>query len=232
MVNLSLMLAPLIVFDLDGTLVDSRLDLAESANELLSAYGAPPLAVDAIVAMVGDGAAKLVERALRAAEIQPPLGEALDRFLVIYERRLLNHTTIYPGIEAALASLAPGVRMAVLTNKPAHHTSRLLDALNLSQWFAAGVVGGDTPVGRKPDPAGLLALIHAGGAGADATLMVGDSKVDIETAVRAGTAFCLARYGFGGAEITDVPAETRAFVAYDSGELIDRVRAFLAAIAG
>lgn len=220
-------MAPLIVFDLDGTLVDSRLDLAESANELLSSYGAPPLAVDAIVAMVGDGAAKLVARALRAAAIQPPLDDALARFLTIYDRRLLNHTTIYPGVEAALASAAPRAAMAVLTNKPAHHTGRLLGALGLSRWFAAGIIGGDTPFGRKPDPAGLVSLIRAAAATADATLMVGDSTVDAETAVRAGTLFCLARYGFGGAEREDVPAGTTVLVAERSEDLVDCLQQFL-----
>jgi phosphoglycolate phosphatase len=218
----------LIVFDLDGTLVDSRLDLAESANELLSSYGAAPLAVDDIVSMVGDGAAKLVALALRAAGIEPPLDEALAAFLTIYDRRLLNHTTIYPGIEPALASVGPRAAMAVLTNKPAHHTRRLLDALGLSRWLTAGIIGGDTPIGRKPDPAGLVSLIHAAGASAHTTLRVGDSKVDIETAVRAGTRFCLARYGFGGAGQADVPAATEVIVAERPGELGACLEAFLA----
>ncbi len=217
----------LIAFDLDGTLVDSRLDLAESANELLASYGAAPLAVDDIVSMVGDGAAKLVARALRAANIQPPLEDALATFLTIYDRRLLNHTIVYPGIEATLASVAPRAALAVLTNKPAHHTRRLLDALDLSRWFAAGVIGGDTPIGRKPDPAGLLSLIHDTGATVGSTLMVGDSKVDIETAVRAGVGVCLARYGFGGAARADVPAGTSVMVAERPEELAGCLEAFL-----
>jgi phosphoglycolate phosphatase len=219
----------LIVFDLDGTLVDSRLDLAESANELLSSYDAAPLAVADIVAMVGDGAAKLVARALRASNIQPPLDEALAAFLTIYDRRLLNHTTVYPGIETALASAAPRASMAVLTNKPAHHTRRLLDALGLSRWFAAGIIGGDTPIGRKPDPAGLVSLIRAAGAAAETTMMVGDSKVDIETAVRAGTTVGLARYGFGGAQASDVPPTTAVIVVERSDELGTCLEAFLSA---
>lgn len=214
----------LIVFDLDGTLVDSRLDLAESANELLASYGAAPLGVEAIVAMVGDGAAKLVARAFRAAAIDPPLGEALGAFLAIYDRRLLNHTVAYPGIAAALEAVAPMARLAVLTNKPQRHTDRLLDALGLARWFPAGIVGGDTPLGRKPDPAGLRSLMQAAGALPERTLMVGDSRVDAETAARAGARFCLAGYGFGDVQPSTLPSD--AVVAASPGDLQPLLEAF------
>jgi phosphoglycolate phosphatase len=207
---------PLLVFDLDGTLVDSRLDLAESANELLSLCAAPPLPVARIVGMVGEGARVLVERVMTAAGVDDVSGDALERFLEIYDRRLLNHTRAYAGVEAALAVVAPSATLAVLTNKPAHHTQRLLDALDLARWFPGGIVGGDTPVGRKPDPAGLRSLMAAAGAGPDTTLMVGDSTVDIDTAARAGVRICLAQYGFAQLRADLVPQESRDLVAETS----------------
>jgi len=219
---------PLIVFDLDGTLVDSRLDLAESANELLDAYGVEPLPVPRIVGMVGEGARVLVERVLTAGGLDPERPGSLEEFLRIYDRRLLNNTTVYPGIEAALADTAPETTMAVLTNKPAHHTARLLDALGLTHWFGGGIIGGDTPLGRKPDPAGLASLIQKAGAAPRTTLMVGDSKVDVETAVRAGTRICLVRYGFGGADRTDVPAATPVLVSEVPEDLAACLQQFVA----
>jgi len=177
---------PLIVFDLDGTLVDSRLDLAESANELLSLYGAPSLPVADIVGMVGEGARVLVSRVLMAAGAGNASDGALERFLEIYDRRLINHTRVYPGLEAALAIAAPDATLALLTNKPSHHTGRLLEALGLTGWFPGGIIGGDTALGRKPDPEGVRSLMAAAGTDTDTTLLVGDSTVDIDTAARAG----------------------------------------------
>jgi phosphoglycolate phosphatase len=187
----------LIVSDLDGTLVDSGRDLAASGNALLAAYGAPPLDDDAVIGMVGDGAATLVARLLAARQVTADPREALARFLALYDGRLLDHTRPYPGVPAALETLASmGARLAVLTNKPAHATERILEGLELRRFFD-WVVGGDTPHGRKPAPAGLLWVIAAAGADAAGTLMLGDSAVDLETARNAGTRVCLARYGFG-----------------------------------
>ncbi len=197
---------PLIAFDLDGTLIDSRRDLADSANELLASYGASPLSMDAIVAMVGEGARVLVRRVLQASGLSAVPDNALERFLEIYDRRLVVHTRPYPGIVDALESAAPRARLAVLTNKPQHHTSRLLDALDLTRFFAGGIVGGDTPFGRKPEPGGLVSLMTASGATPAETLMVGDSAVDVETARRAGTRICLALYGFAGLSEADAVA--------------------------
>ena len=187
----------LYVFDLDGTLVDSRRDLADSANALLAECGAPPLTEAHVGRLVGDGAATLVARAFAASEIEAP-PDALARFLAIYERRLLNHTRPYPGIPEALDALAPRAPLAVLTNKPLASTLRILDALDLARRFdAAAIVGGDGPLPRKPDPAGLRHLAARIGTPLASTLLVGDSTVDLRTARAAGAAICLARYGFG-----------------------------------
>jgi phosphoglycolate phosphatase len=186
----------LIVFDLDGTLVDSKRDLADSANALIAELGGVSLSEDQIIAMVGEGAAVLVRRALLAAGLDPESATALPRFLELYDERLLVHTAPYDGMVDALAALAPAVSMAVLTNKPARATERILAGLGLRERFR-DVIGGDTAFGRKPAPAGLLALIERAGATPETTWLVGDSRVDLETARRAGARICLVRYGFG-----------------------------------
>ncbi len=190
------MTPPLVVFDLDGTLVDSKRDLADAANALIAELGGAPLTEDQIAAMVGQGAALLVRRALRASGVDPDVREALARFLELYDERLLVHTAPYDGIVDMLAQLAARAPMAVLTNKPTRATERILSGLGLRGHFR-DVIGGDTPLGRKPDPAGLLELISRAGTTPDTTWLVGDSRVDLETARRAGVRICLARYGFG-----------------------------------
>lgn len=187
----------LIVFDLDGTLVDSRRDIAESANALLESCGAAPLAEDRIGRMVGDGAARLVARAFAAAERTPP-PDALERFLTIYNGRLLQHTRAYPGIPGALDALGSRARLAVLTNKPLASTRHILAGLDLARHFSdEAVVSGDGPFPRKPDPAGLRHLSSTAGVPLTDTLLVGDSLIDWRTAQQAPSAICLARYGFG-----------------------------------
>ena len=152
----------LVVFDLDGTLIDSRRDLADSANEMLTEYGAAPLTEDAIGRMVGAGAAQLVARALEAARVDVPLENALARFLISYDRRLTNHTRPYPGIPEVLNELASEqVKMALLTNKPLDASSRILETFGLSRFFRLRV-GGDGPWPRKPAPEGLQFLIKGG----------------------------------------------------------------------
>jgi len=185
-----------VVFDLDGTLVDSHQDLAFAANALVVELGGTGVSEAAVVKMVGEGAAVLVRRALTASGLDPDTPGALDRFLTIYDTCLLDRTRPYPGMVETLERLQPLARLAVLTNKPQHHTDRLLEALDLRRYFVQAL-GGDTAQGRKPDPTGLTALIGAAGAVPAAGMLVGDSWVDAETARRGGTRFCFAEYGFG-----------------------------------
>ena len=185
----------LIAFDLDGTLIDSRRDLADSANQLLGELGAAPFPVDAIGRMVGEGARVLVQRALKAAGLQETPG-ALPRFLEIYDTRLLNHTALYEGVADAVRLARQHARVAVLTNKPARPSEHILDALGIRDLFD-DVIGGDSALGRKPEPAGLFALMERAHATADRTLMVGDSAIDHETARRASARCCLTAYGYG-----------------------------------
>jgi phosphoglycolate phosphatase len=186
----------LTVFDLDGTLVDSRTDLAESANELIESYRGALLAESDIARMVGDGVAALVKRVLEGAGIAPVFEEALARYLAIYHRRMLNHTRPYAGIPEAVLTARRFGPCAVLTNKPSQPTRRILDAFALTPHFIA-IVGGDDGFRRKPEPDGLHHIMKEARADARATVMVGDSFVDVEVARRAGTSMCVACYGFG-----------------------------------
>jgi phosphoglycolate phosphatase len=211
----------LVVFDLDGTLIDSRRDLANAANALLVECGGRPLPEDDIGRMVGDGAATLVARVFAAAQVAAP-PDALPRFLAEYARHLLDYTRPYTGIPDVLEALSRRARLALLTNKPLASTREILRGLDLARHFPeALVIGGDGPFPRKPDPAGLRHLIAATGVEADAAILVGDSVIDWRTARHAATSICLARYGFGfegfpvgelgGADrLVDAPAELLA----------------------
>lgn len=194
--------AGLIVFDLDGTLVDSVTDLAAAATALVEEHGGRPLSRAEVIGMVGEGAPVLVRRALIAAGLDPGTPGATERFLALYDARLLDTTGLYPDIRAALDTLDPLAALAVLTNKPSAPAERVLAALGVRDYFVE-VVGGDGPWPPKPDPAGLVALrVHARGG---PMVMVGDSPVDAEAAARAGATFVLARYGFGAAAFTSAP---------------------------
>jgi len=186
----------LIVFDLDGTLVDSLGDLTDSANELLARHGARPLDDAEVAGMIGEGVGRLVRRVLAVRRVELEPRQAVDEFLAIYDGRLLDRTRPYDGIPEALAALGHGAPLAVLTNKPAAAAERILDGLRLRACFQ-WVMGGDGPNGRKPEPHGLLAIMRAAGRGAEETVLVGDSAVDVDTARAAGTRVCIARYGFG-----------------------------------
>jgi phosphoglycolate phosphatase len=216
----------LVVFDLDGTLIDSRRDLTDSANELVVERGGRPLPAGDIARMVGEGAALLVRRALTAAAL--PFADAdVARFLEIYSSRLLETTRPYPGMREALEELATDVTLAVLTNKPLAPALVLLDALDLSP-FISTTVGGDGDFPRKPDPASLRHLIEAHGATPQATVMVGDTRIDFETAANARTHVCLTRYGFGYEQFDASRLTGREALVDAPSEIPDAVRRLLA----
>jgi phosphoglycolate phosphatase len=198
--------ARLIVFDLDGTLVDSRRDLANAANALIAELGGTQLPEDHVARMVGEGAAVLVRRALGAAGLDPDTSGALAKFLRLYDERLLEHTRPYDGVLDALLALRERARLAVLTNKPQPATDKLLAGLQLAPYFQ-DVVGGDTPLGRKPGPDGLLELARRAQVTSSETLLVGDSPIDLETARAARCGVVLVRYGFGFREVALRPGE-------------------------
>src|SRR5437764_3425754 len=125
----------LVVFDLDGTLIDSRRDLADAANALIAEHGGSPLPVDTIAAMVGEGAALLVRRALAAVGVEMNVERDLRRFLELYDDRLLAHTTPYDGTREMLDAVGGRAALAVLTNKPQRHTDATLQGLDLARYF-------------------------------------------------------------------------------------------------
>jgi phosphoglycolate phosphatase len=202
----------LIVFDLDGTLVDSRRDIADSANVLLQRAGTSPLPEETIGRMVGEGAATFVRRAFEAAAVPQP-HDALEQFLQIYATRLLVHTRPYPGIPELLGRLEASFGLAVLTNKPIRSTRDILDGLQLSRFFTReAVIGGDGSLGRKPSTEGLQRLMDQSGSTPADTVLVGDSLIDWRTAEAAGVKICLARYGFGFESIPDDVARSACVI--------------------
>lgn len=207
---------PLVVFDLDGTLVDSSRDLADAGNAALATYGRPPLPDADVVAMVGDGARQLVRRLLDAASLDVSLDEALERFLACYDERLLATTRPYDGVISTLEALKETTRFAVLTNKPEAASRRLLAGLELAHYFS-DIIGGDSPYGRKPDPRGLFALLGRYDVPSEDALMVGDSMNDLLVAEAAAVPMCFARYGFGYQQILE-PDRMRAAHTIDAPE--------------
>ncbi|HNV01767.1 MAG TPA: HAD-IA family hydrolase [Vicinamibacterales bacterium] len=186
----------LLVFDLDGTLVDSIHDLASAASELSARYGGPPIDDEAACWMVGEGAAVLVERVMAQAAQAAPPAVALQEFLALYDQRMFETTRPYPGTIETLQALAATHALALLTNKPEDSGRRILARLGLEPYFPHAVFG-DGRFAPKPDPAGLQWLMERCGATAGRTLLIGDSDVDVRTARNGGVRLCLARYGFG-----------------------------------
>ena len=202
----------LIVFDLDGTLIDSRKDLANSVNAMLVEFGRQTLPEEIIASYIGDGAGMLVRRALGDPHNEALVEEALEHFLIWYREHKLDHTHVYGGVFEALAALrhlpdGGGERsMAVLTNKPIGPSVAICEALELSPHFFR-IYGGNSFETKKPDPIGLLTLIHEAGVTAEETLMVGDSDVDLLTAQRAGAWSLGCKYGLSPHTIENIPAD-------------------------
>lgn len=183
-----------VVFDLDGTLVDSRVDLSNAVNHVLRTLRLRELPLEIVSSYVGEGARVLVQRALGAAH-QDRLEAALELFRAWYGVHLLDHTGAYPGISAALLQLkARDVLLSVLSNKPEAMCRAILDGLGLLSHFRT-VVGGDSLPVRKPDPAGLDYLRALTGTRREQMLVVGDSPIDMRTAQAGGVAFCGVAWG-------------------------------------
>lgn len=189
--------ARLVVFDLDGTLVDASQDLASGLNAALSqvAPGTPLLSLDAVRRMIGEGARVLVSRALEHTGVGVPLDEVLPVFMECYSHRLLESTRPYPGIPEVLAALRPRT-LAVLTNKPGGFSRAIMEGLGLAPLFLRVYGGGDLSA-RKPDPVGLLRLAAEAGVALTETVMVGDSAIDVRTARAAGARAVGVDWGFG-----------------------------------
>jgi phosphoglycolate phosphatase len=191
----------LVIFDLDGTLIDSRLDLVHSVNAALRHIGRPELPEDVIASYVGDGAPILIQRALGGEGADEALiRKGLEYFLSYYREHKLDHTTVYPGIAETLAAIqnsANGAprRMAVLSNKPVIPSRAIVEALGMGKFFSQ-VYGGNSFASKKPDPEGARKLLEESGVSAEHAVMVGDSHTDVETGRNAGLWTIGVTYGF------------------------------------
>jgi phosphoglycolate phosphatase len=214
-------LSDLIVFDLDGTLIDSSRDLALSTNATRTHFGLPPLDAHIINSYVGNGAPMLVRRAMGTDASEERVNEALTFFLEYYRAHSLEHTKLYPGVRELMEALAAGGRkLAVLTNKPEKISFDILAALDVQQLLFR-VCGGNTFAEKKPHPVGLLALMAEAEVHPRQTLMVGDSSVDVQTARNAGTQSCGVLWGFQPETFRAVPAD---FTIAEPHELLALVR--------
>ena len=185
----------LLIFDLDGTLIDSQRDLADSVNATRAWKQLPPLPDDIVSAYVGDGAAMLIRRALPHLTDEEH-AEAHKFFLQYYRDHMLDATTLYPGVRESLDRLhAASVSMAILTNKPVKFSVRLIAGLELDRHFFR-IYGGNSFEEKKPHPVGIEKLIEESGADRAATVMVGDSAVDVMTARNANVRACGVSWGF------------------------------------
>ena len=194
-----------VIFDLDGTLIDSKLDLIHSVNAMLREMNRPQLAADTISGYIGHGAPQLVARALGGTAKEEELKHALQFFLGYYEEHKMDNTCAYPGVAETLAQLGH-LPMAVLTNKPERISVRILKSLGLAKYFRA-IYGGNSFESKKPDPFGANKILQEFGIAAGDALIVGDSEVDVQTARNAGTRAAAVNYGFGVHDRAAHPAD-------------------------
>ena len=202
----------LVIFDLDGTLIDSRLDLVHSVNAALRHIGRPALPDDVIASYVGDGAPILIQRALGGEAVDEAIvRQGLQFFLSYYREHKLDHTTVYPGVQQALAAVQRTVngtprQLAVLSNKPVIPSRAIVEALGLSPFFAQ-IYGGNSFATKKPDPEGARKLLEEIGVRPEETAIVGDSHVDIETGRNAGLWTVGVSYGFAPHTLVEPPPD-------------------------
>ncbi|MDP9146692.1 MAG: HAD-IA family hydrolase [Acidobacteriota bacterium] len=186
-----------LIFDLDGTLIDSKLDLVHSINAMLRELRRPELGEDLISSYIGNGAPVLVAKSLGPGASLADLDSALKFFLAYYEQHKMDNTCAYPGVPQALQQLsAMNVPMAVLTNKPVRISVRILESLGLAAHFRA-VYGGNSFATKKPDPFGAHTILRELRAEPPDALLIGDSEVDVQTARNAGIFAAIVNYGFG-----------------------------------
>jgi phosphoglycolate phosphatase len=194
-----------LIFDLDGTLIDSGADLALSVNATLKETGRAPLHNDRIFGYVGQGAARLIEQALGPGATREECEQGLAFFLSYYRAHMLDHTVTYPGVREGLAAL-DGMPMAVLTNKPVRFSRQILEGLGLASYFRY-IYGGNSFESKKPNPAGMGVLLRDFGAAPKQAMLVGDSEVDVQTARNAGTWCCCVTYGLGADQLANNPPD-------------------------
>jgi phosphoglycolate phosphatase len=184
-----------LIFDLDGTLIDSKLDLVLAVNATLEYMGRPRMPNEDVGKYVGGGAALLVRRVLGEGATDEEADTGLEHFLSYYRAHMLDNTVTYPGVREAL-ELLKDHPMAVLTNKPVRFSEGILNGLGLSHYFRY-VYGGNSFESKKPDPFGMSVLLRDFAVTPRQAVLVGDSDVDVKTARNAGAWACGVSYGFG-----------------------------------
>jgi phosphoglycolate phosphatase len=209
-----------LIFDLDGTLIDSKLDLALAVNATLEHLGRATLDHDTIFSFVGNGATVLIRRALGEEVTDAQADAALGYFLSYYRAHMLDHTVAYPGVHEALERLALRP-MAVLTNKPVNFSRAILDGLDLSRYFRV-VYGGNSFERKKPDPIGVKSILRDLGATPAESMMIGDSDVDIMTARNAGIFSAGVSYGIGSDSLRSNPPDIMLDSLVELPGLLDR----------
>jgi phosphoglycolate phosphatase len=196
-----------LIFDLDGTLIDSKLDLIHSVNAMLAEMGREKLSDEVISSYIGHGAPKLVSRALGGVAKEDELARGLSYFLDHYEEHKLDNTCLYPETAETLAKLSERkIAMAVLTNKPVKVSVRILEALGTAKYFQA-IYGGNSFETKKPDPQGAKAILDELCVNAADAMMIGDSEVDIQTARNADMIATAVNFGFGIHDRAQHPAD-------------------------
>jgi len=221
----------LVIFDLDGTLIDSRLDLIHSVNAMLRHFEHPELPGEVVASYVGDGAPMLVRRALGDPDDEAFFKQALEYFLTYYREHKLDHTVVYAGIPEALKQIqsngaereraegkSPERTMAVLSNKPVHPSRAIVEALGLADFFVH-VYGGNSFETKKPDPLGVRTLLKETGIAPEHTMIVGDSSVDVLTGRNAGIATCGVTYGFAPHTLCEAPPDVAVDSPHELAEL-------------
>jgi phosphoglycolate phosphatase len=212
----------LIIFDLDGTLIDSSKDLEISVNATRKHFGLAPLDPLLIHCYVGNGAPVLIRRAFGPDASEQLVGEALSFFLKFYRAHALEHTRLFPGVAELIRELSEArYKLGVLTNKPVKISMDILAALKVQEYFFR-ILGGDSLPVKKPDPTGIFELMKQAGESADDTLMVGDSAVDVQTARNAGVKCCGVTWGIQPESFVNFPPD---FLISDPNELLAQVAA-------
>lgn len=197
----------LLIFDLDGTLIDSKQDLVEAVNATRAVMDLPALDSKTIASYVGNGAPMLIKRAMPSDYTEEMLKQALESFLAYYHAHALVHTRLYPGVQEALETFRDrGEQLAVLTNKPVRISRVILDGLGIGQLFFR-VYGGNSFEQKKPDPIGITSLMTEAGTSSNDSLMIGDSSVDIQTARNAGIRSIGVTYGFQPESFASIPPD-------------------------
>jgi phosphoglycolate phosphatase len=194
-----------LIFDLDGTLIDSKLDIALAVNAALADLGKEALPHEQIFGYIGNGAPKLIARAAGEGTSEEQVQRGLEFFIKYYSAHKLDNTTLYPGVREALDTLSD-LRMAVLTNKPVRASKGILEGLGIAGHFQI-VYGGNSFDRKKPDPMGVETILREFGAAPSAAMFIGDSEIDVQTARNSGTWVCGVTYGFGSHMLAEYPPD-------------------------